>query len=189
MPPRSTPMTRWADKGVATIPGRMADGEKPYRVYKGGRTRGKVPTAPRPERQSKAENDRPEDQRPPALGPADRARRTPPRRAADRLVRARIPLVPRRRRRSEREAAEVGDGKPCAAGRHADLEAVADPAPGDRRRQAGRRTPVRLDSAPSNRPEPAPHVLSLDPSRPPRRDPGLRHEQGQRRIPARWPRT
>ena len=28
----------------------MADGEKPYRVYKGGRTRGKVPTAPRPER-------------------------------------------------------------------------------------------------------------------------------------------
>ena len=28
----------------------MADGEKPYRVYKGGRARGKVPTAPRPER-------------------------------------------------------------------------------------------------------------------------------------------
>ena len=28
----------------------MADGEKPYRVYKGGRAKGKVPTAPRPER-------------------------------------------------------------------------------------------------------------------------------------------
>jgi polyisoprenyl-teichoic acid--peptidoglycan teichoic acid transferase len=28
----------------------MADGEKPYRVYKGGRVRGKVPTPPRPER-------------------------------------------------------------------------------------------------------------------------------------------
>ncbi|MBA3476596.1 MAG: LCP family protein [Actinobacteria bacterium] len=28
----------------------MADGEKPYRVYKGGRVRGKVPLAPRPER-------------------------------------------------------------------------------------------------------------------------------------------
>jgi len=28
----------------------MADGEKPYRVYKGGRARGKVPTTPRPER-------------------------------------------------------------------------------------------------------------------------------------------
>jgi len=29
----------------------MAEGAKPYRVYKGGRTRGKVPTVPRPERQ------------------------------------------------------------------------------------------------------------------------------------------
>jgi LCP family protein required for cell wall assembly len=28
----------------------MADGEKPYRLYKGGRTKGKVPTATRPER-------------------------------------------------------------------------------------------------------------------------------------------
>jgi len=35
----------------------MADGEKPYRVYKGGRTKGKVPTAPRPERQQQG-NDR-----------------------------------------------------------------------------------------------------------------------------------
>jgi polyisoprenyl-teichoic acid--peptidoglycan teichoic acid transferase len=33
----------------------MADAEKPYRLYKGGRTRGKVPTTPRPERQSRAE--------------------------------------------------------------------------------------------------------------------------------------
>ncbi len=33
----------------------MADGEKPYRVYKGGRARGKVPTAPRPERQQQSE--------------------------------------------------------------------------------------------------------------------------------------
>src|SRR3989337_691466 len=29
----------------------MAEGEKPYRVYKGGRAKGKVPTATRPERQ------------------------------------------------------------------------------------------------------------------------------------------
>jgi polyisoprenyl-teichoic acid--peptidoglycan teichoic acid transferase len=41
---------------VATIPGRMAEGEKPYRVYKGGRVRGKVPTAPRPERRQKEES-------------------------------------------------------------------------------------------------------------------------------------
>jgi LCP family protein required for cell wall assembly len=32
----------------------MADGEKPYRLYRGGRTKGKVPTAPRPERQERA---------------------------------------------------------------------------------------------------------------------------------------
>ena len=53
----------------------MADGEKPYRVYKGGRARGKVPTAPRPERQragSKAR--RAKTAGPAALGPADRAR-------------------------------------------------------------------------------------------------------------------
>jgi LCP family protein required for cell wall assembly len=33
----------------------MADAEKPYRLYKGGRVKGKVPTAPRPERASRAE--------------------------------------------------------------------------------------------------------------------------------------
>jgi LCP family protein required for cell wall assembly len=36
----------------------MADGEKPYRVYKGGRTRGKVPTAPRPGGKEQAEGRR-----------------------------------------------------------------------------------------------------------------------------------
>jgi LCP family protein required for cell wall assembly len=33
----------------------MADAEKPYRLYKGGRTKGKVPSAPRPERVGRAE--------------------------------------------------------------------------------------------------------------------------------------
>jgi len=36
----------------------MADGEKPYRVYKGGRAKGKVPTVPRPERQQQGEGRR-----------------------------------------------------------------------------------------------------------------------------------
>ena len=36
----------------------MADGEKPYRVYKGGRAKGKVPTAARPERQQQGEDRR-----------------------------------------------------------------------------------------------------------------------------------
>jgi polyisoprenyl-teichoic acid--peptidoglycan teichoic acid transferase len=33
----------------------MADGDKPYRLYKGGRVKGKVPTAPRPERPGRSE--------------------------------------------------------------------------------------------------------------------------------------
>src|SRR5215210_3334196 len=36
----------------------MADAEKPYRLYKGGRVKGKVPTAPRPERASRTESGR-----------------------------------------------------------------------------------------------------------------------------------
>ena len=36
----------------------MADAEKPYRLYKGGRTKGKVPTAPRPERTSRSQQAR-----------------------------------------------------------------------------------------------------------------------------------
>jgi LCP family protein required for cell wall assembly len=38
----------------------MAHGEKPYRVYKGGRVKGKVPSTPRPERQKRTD-DRPTD--------------------------------------------------------------------------------------------------------------------------------
>jgi LCP family protein required for cell wall assembly len=37
----------------------MAEGEKPYRVYKGGRAKGKVPTAPRQERQQESKRRRP----------------------------------------------------------------------------------------------------------------------------------
>jgi LCP family protein required for cell wall assembly len=33
----------------------MADGEKPYRLYRGGRTKGKVPSLPRPERPAKGQ--------------------------------------------------------------------------------------------------------------------------------------
>lgn len=36
----------------------MADGDKPYRVYKGGRAKGKVPSPPRPERQQQATSPR-----------------------------------------------------------------------------------------------------------------------------------
>jgi polyisoprenyl-teichoic acid--peptidoglycan teichoic acid transferase len=36
-------MTAGPDTGAATIPPRMPEGEKPYRVYRGGRTKGRVP--------------------------------------------------------------------------------------------------------------------------------------------------
>jgi len=36
----------------------MADGDKPYRVYKGGRAKGRVPSPPRPERQQRAKSPR-----------------------------------------------------------------------------------------------------------------------------------
>src|SRR5204863_4632357 len=60
VPPTSTPMTR-GSKALGTIRRRMASpgGEKPYRLYRGGRVKGRVPTAsppgrpprtPRPER-------------------------------------------------------------------------------------------------------------------------------------------
>src|SRR5437016_14495065 len=37
----------------ATITGRMPEGEKPYRVYRGGRVKGKLPGLPRPARDGK----------------------------------------------------------------------------------------------------------------------------------------
>ena len=46
VPPRSTPMTRVPAKVVGTLLLRMAPDEKPYRVYRGGRVKGKVPVAP-----------------------------------------------------------------------------------------------------------------------------------------------
>jgi polyisoprenyl-teichoic acid--peptidoglycan teichoic acid transferase len=51
---------------VATITGPMARGDKPYRVYRGGRVKGKVPTLPRPESPSRAWNGRGEPARVPA---------------------------------------------------------------------------------------------------------------------------
>ena len=87
-----------ADDAVArsypagNLPRRMAPDEKPYRVYRGGRAKGKVPTTPRPGRQQSAaagrrgdagrrwsalrvpRAGRPAHRRQAALGPPDRAR-------------------------------------------------------------------------------------------------------------------
>src|SRR5437667_398758 len=43
VPPRSTPMTRFPSKARGYPTPSMATGEKPYRVYRGGRVKGRVP--------------------------------------------------------------------------------------------------------------------------------------------------
>src|SRR5262245_19100838 len=50
VPPRSTPITRLPFTARGTLLRRMASEEKPYRVYRGGRTKGKVPAPARPGR-------------------------------------------------------------------------------------------------------------------------------------------
>ena len=166
----------------------MADGEKPYRVYKGGRAKGKVPSATRPERKQEDKGPPRQDARPAALEAPDRAHRAAALRAPRRLDGRELPLLPVRCRRRERTAAESRRGRPCAAGGSARLEAVADAAARHRRRQdrcALRRAPLRLDPPRPDRPRPAPAGVPLDPARPARRDPGPRHVQDQRRLPAR----
>jgi LCP family protein required for cell wall assembly len=56
----------------------MASGDKPYRVYRGGRVKGKVPTFPKPERETRRDG---RAARRPALAPPPRKRRLRARRA------------------------------------------------------------------------------------------------------------
>src|SRR6266550_2813621 len=57
VPPRSTPMTRFSFKARGYPTGSMPTEEKPYRVYRGGRVKGKVPLE-RPERARPERNGR-----------------------------------------------------------------------------------------------------------------------------------
>ncbi len=47
VPPRSIPIARPSATSAGTLTRRMAPDDKPYRVYRGGRTKGKVPAVPR----------------------------------------------------------------------------------------------------------------------------------------------
>jgi LCP family protein required for cell wall assembly len=60
----------------------MGGSEKPYRVYRGGRTKGKVPTVPRPERKRREPRGPRDDGRYPGPGPA----REPERRTGRRIA-------------------------------------------------------------------------------------------------------
>jgi polyisoprenyl-teichoic acid--peptidoglycan teichoic acid transferase len=59
---------------VATITGPMGRGDKPYRVYRGGRVKGRVPTLPRQEPPSRRRNGRGEPARIPSGEPRRRRR-------------------------------------------------------------------------------------------------------------------
>ncbi|HYZ19162.1 MAG TPA: LCP family protein [Gaiellaceae bacterium] len=55
----------------------MPEGEKPYRVYRGGRVRGRVPTLPKPERAPSRDGRRPPRLRYPGPGPRRETERRP----------------------------------------------------------------------------------------------------------------
>jgi LCP family protein required for cell wall assembly len=52
----------------------MAEGEKPYRIYRGGRVKGRVPTLPKPERGPRRDGQRPPRLRYPGPGPKEKER-------------------------------------------------------------------------------------------------------------------
>ena len=200
VPPTSTPMTRDCSK-AARVPyaaGCAPGGEKPYRVYRGGRAKGRVPTVGRPEKS--------------APRPKRRARRAQQRtaaraeddRPAPRQIRwgreLTIALRPdprllhrlggRSATSSFRERRLGGEQAAAAERARAALDAdqggllsnpTDDPAARHRPRRArGRaRGDRHSDSITLLRTDPAHHrlVLPLDPARPARRDPGLRRRR------------
>ena len=190
MPPRSTPMTRWAltGRGYHTRPdggrrkalpglqGRQGQGEGADRAPPGTAAARRGPSA-------RSRRGRPRWRRRIGLGalPAPRAPR--------RLDRRELPLVPRpasttrthgcRRpsRRASRRRTERSTSKPSLIlllGTDGDKTAARSDA-----RRSDSILLVRTD------PEPAPAGVPLDPARPARRHPGPRHVQDQRRLPAR----
>ena len=170
-------------------------GEKPYRLYRGGRVKGRVPSrraGPRrhrrgrkPERDGKQPLPRARARSRPLGSPRkirwgreldDRAR--PDRPLLHRLGRARLPRLPQRRLRREQAAAADRQGArsrrtraACSRTRRSILllgtdHSLAASRSGDRHSDSI--TLLRTD------PRPRPALLPLDPARPARRDPRLR---------------
>ena len=161
--------------------------DKPYRVYRGGRAKGKVPLSGRDGKTGSGRSDG-APPAPPPLGVEARAPRRRP--AAARpprdLVVRRLP-VRAQRRRSRAQTAAGGDGVRAHAPGRADPR-LADEHPAARHRPRHERPggpqlrrALRLDDAAARRPEAAPPRLPLDPARPPRDDSRLRRPEDQRR--------
>ena len=187
-------MTRFSFKPRGYPTGSMPTEEKPYRVYRGGRTKGKVPLE-RPERARPDPNGRrparaEDPQAAPALGLEATDRCRPPRAAGarDRVGDCGLSVLPQRSREGERTARQVGAACAREPERTAPLEpddhAPARPRPREHR-PARRPEQLRLDHDPAHRPEPPPARVPVDPARPARSDPGPRRGQDQRGVPAR----
>ena len=164
VPPRSTPMTRWAPtgRGYHTAPD-------------GGRREALPALQGRPHEREGADGpasgaagpcgvEPREAARQAAVAPADRPCRARAGRPAARLAGRQLPGLPQRRQGGERAAAEGRGGEPRASGRPAADESVADHAARHRRRQDGSAPglpPLRLDPARPHRPEAAPDGIPL----------------------------
>ena len=163
---------------AATISARMPEQEKPYRVYKGGRAKGKVPL------QRPATNDRP-DSAAPGAPPKPKRRRVGRRialatrarvRARRRLARRELLLVLAGNHRRQRACSRAGR---CASLTKQDGLLTSTPTTilvlgTDGGTQAGprRRESLRLDHADPHRSAQASAGLPLDPARPEGRHPG-----------------
>ena len=173
----------WLPYAAGCAPGE----EKPYRVYRGGRVKGRVPTPARPKPRAAARRGATAATVASAAARAGRARRGGSAGGADRhrdrardpllrrLGAARLPRLPQRRlggeqaaRRRRRAARSRPTRARCSRTRPTILLLGTDhrsrPRAGDRA--------LRLDHAPPHRPGPPPALLPLDPARPARRDPG-----------------
>ena len=201
VPPRSTPIACVrVHVRAGTVTRRMAaSGEKPYRVYKGGRTKGKVPLkggAAKGERktyrsgaQRRQRRQRPPGRAPPeeeldvealdvglaarALHPARRSGRSPatcPSRAASRTRTSASPPMSRPSSRSRTRCSSPRARTSCCSAR-----------PLEQRPTGTELGPaLGLDDAAPYRSEPSPARVPLDPARPARVDPGLRRAEDQR---------
>src|SRR3990172_5705001 len=125
----------------------MAEGDKPYRLYRGGRRKGKVPLGSQ-------------------TRPSTQPTRTPdePRRRRRWGLWVGLTLVLEGRRQGQRAPPSSRSCAPCKAGRVDPLRADDDPRRRNRRRpgpRAGRCKSIRLATPPPHPPPEAPHLLSL----------------------------
>ena len=144
MPPTSSAMTTGASTAGATITPRMAVGDKPYRLYRGGRKKGKVPLSSTSRPPTQPRHARRERRSAGAAGGCGPLLAVVGLLAAGRsLGRPRVPRVRERRGRGERAAPEEREGAAREARPLAPLRADDGPRHRHGRRSQRRAAPTR----------------------------------------------